>query len=268
MSAWSNIDISTDNPEIIEINKLEKALNLIPSYVQQIRELITRFEVCHFKYQQHIKIITESILNLKPSTNPKKIGAHHIRSGENAVKKDITGRSLLGQKYVWALNNWLGNNQKARDRNTNKKLDQQITKWLGLKNPDKERLVRLLIARLIWDWGSYEKLQHGEENKEIELQVCSIDICHYTFPKNLDLLLKGIGEMKPIKAFEGCGSFTSDIKIFIEKEFSILIDLLNSVTSVNQPDNNELLKAWLIACFAKTLKEQVGLTQPIHGLLN
>ena len=74
--------------------------------------------------------------------------------------------------------------------------------------------------------------------------------------------------MKPIKAFEGCGSFTSDIKIFVAKEFSILNDLLNSITSVNQPDKNELVKAWLIACLAKTLKEQVGLTQPIHGLVN
>jgi hypothetical protein len=264
MDAWSNIDISPNDPEIIEIDKFKKTLAIIPSNVRQIRELITRFEVCHFKYQQHFKYIKESILNLKPDINPKKIGANHIRSGENAWKKDKTGRSRLGQRYVWALINWLGDNPKVKDLEYyNKRLGQQITKWLGEKNPEKERLVRLLRARLIWDWKSYEELQHRKENKELELQVFSIDICHYNFPKNLDLLLSGIGEMKPVEAYEGCGSINSDIKKFVEKEFLILNDLLKSITSVNKPDKNELIKAWLIACLAKTLKEQVSLKKPI-----
>ncbi len=265
MSEWSNIDISPNNPEIIEIDKFKKTLGVIPSNVRQIRELITRFEVCHFKYQQHFKYIKESILNLRPDIDPKKIGANHIRSGENAWKKDKTGRSRLGQRYVWALTNWLGDNPKVKDlKYYDKRLGQQITKWLGKKNPEKERLVRLLRARLIWDWKSYEELRHGKENKELELQVCSIDICHYDFPKNLDLLLQGIGEMKPVEAFEGCGSFNSCIKKFVKKEFSILNDLLKSITSAHKPDKNELIKAWLIACLAKTLKEQVSLTKPVN----
>jgi len=266
-NAWSNIDISPNDPEIIEIDKFEKTIEVIPSNVQQIRELITRFEVCHFKYQQHLKYIKDSILNLKPKTNLKKIGTNHIRSGENAWKKDKTGRSLLGQRYIWALTNWLSDNPEVKDfEYYDKELDQQITKCLGKKNPDKERLVRLLIARLIWDWKSYEELRQGKENKELELQVCKVDVCHYAFPKNLDLLLQGIGEVKSIETFEGCGSFNSGIKKFVEKEFLILNDMLKSITSVNQPDKNELTKAWLITCLAKTLKEQVGLKKPIHRL--
>ena len=269
MNAWSNIDFSPTDPEIIEIDKLENSIEIIPSNIQQIRELITRFEVCHFKYQQHFKNIKESVLNLQPTTDPSKIGSNHIQKGENGWKNDKTGRSLLGQQYLWTLNNWLADNPQVKDSDFyNKELGQQVTKWLGDKNPIKERLVRLLIARLIWDWKSYERLRHGEENKELELQVCSIDVCHYTFPKNLNLLLRGVGELKPIEAFEGCGSFTSDIKIFVEKEFSILNDLLKSINSVNQPDKYELVKTWLFACLAKTLKEQVGLTQLIDGLVN
>jgi hypothetical protein len=268
MSEWSNIDIPPSDPEIIEIDKFKKTLGVVPSNVRQIRELITRFEVCHFKYQQHLKYIQESILNLKPDIDPKKIGTNHIRSGENAWKKDKTGRSRLGQRYIWALTNWLGDNPKVKDSEYyHKRLRQQITKWLGKKNPEKERLVRLLRARLIWDWKSYEELQQGKENKELELQACKIDICHYNFPKNLDLLLQGIGEMKPVEALEGCGSFNSDIKKFVEKEFSILNDLLKSITSVHKPDKNELIKSWLIACLAKTLKEQVSLTKPIPRLV-
>ena len=145
----------------------------------------------------------------------------------------------------------------------NKDLGQQIKLWLGEKNSDKERLVRLLIARLIWDWKSYEELQHGEEFKELEHQACRMDVCHYCFPGNLGLLLKGIGELKAIEGLEGCGSFNSEIKIYIEEEFSVLMDLLFPMISVNQPDKNNSAKAWLIACLAKTLKEQVGLTQNI-----
>ena len=269
MNVWSNIEISSNDPEIIEINKLEEKIEVIPSSVQQIRELITRFEVCHFKYQKHIRHIKDSFLNLKPRIDPKKIGVNHIRNGGNAWENDKSGRSLLGQRYVWALNKWLGYKPKVKDLDHyDEKLGRKITKWLGEKNPDKERLVCLLIARLIWDWKSYEELQRGGENKELELQVCSIDVCHYTFPKNLNLLLQGIGQMKPVERFEGCGSCNSDIKSFVEKEFSVLNDLLKSITSINQPDKNELVKAWLIACLAKTLKEQVGLTQSISGLVN
>lgn len=269
MNAWSNIEISPQDPEITEIDKIEKTLGDIPGQIQQIRELITRFEVCHFKYQQHLQNLKESVLNLRPNTEPSKIGSNHIQKGKNAWKNDKTGRSLIGQQYLEALNNWLAPNTQVKDSEyNNKELGPQVTNWLGDKNSDKKRLVRLLKARLIWNWKSLEKLQQGEKNKEIELQVCRIDVCHYAFPKNLNLLLKGIGEMRPIKAFEGCGSFTSEIKILVEKEFSILNDTLKSLTSGNQSDKNELVKVWLFFCLAKTLKEQVGLKQPIHGLVD
>jgi hypothetical protein len=55
MKAWSNIQISPQDPEIVKINNLENNLGELPDKINKIRELITRFEVCHFKYQQHIK---------------------------------------------------------------------------------------------------------------------------------------------------------------------------------------------------------------------
>jgi hypothetical protein len=268
MNAWSNIEISPNDPEIIEIDKFEKTLEVITSNVQQIRDLITRFEVCHFKYQQHLKYIKESIINLKPNTEPEKIGANHIRSGENAWKKDKTGRSLLGQRYVGALTNWLSDNTVTKDFEcSDKELDKNITKWLGKKIPEKERLIHLLIARLIWDWKTYEELLKKKGSKELEFHVCRMDVCHYAFPKNLDLLLQGIGKMKSIEKFEGCGSFNSDIKEYAKKDFLILNNLLESMTSVSKPDKKELVKTWLLACLAKTLKEQVGLKKPIHRLV-
>jgi len=268
MKAWSNIQISPQDLEIIEINDLEKNLGKISDKVYQIRELITRFEVCHFKYQQHLRKIKDSIINLQPDTDPDKIGMNHVQHGENAWKNDVTGRSLVGQQYLWAIRKWLMDDPQGKiPDHYNKKLGQQIQKWLGEKNPDKMRLVRLLIARLTWDWKSYEELQHGGEYKDLELQVCCMDICHYSFPKNLDLLLQGIGEMKPIEEFEGCGSFDNNIKSFIENKFSILNDMLKSLTDTGKSDKNKLTKAWLIACLAKTIKEQVNLPGPIVELV-
>ncbi len=95
-----------------------------------------------------------------------------------------------------------------------------------------------------------------------------MDICHYAFPKNLDLLLQGIGRMEPINNFEGCGSFNTDIKTYVEKQFSILCDYLKSNSNKKNLNQDEKIKLWLIACLAKTLKEQVGLKKSLHQLIS
>jgi hypothetical protein len=268
MSAWSNIEISRHDSEINEIDKLEKTLGKVSENIQNIRELITRFEVCHFKYQQHFKHIKDSIRNLKPNVKPIQIGANHFSKGKDALNNDKTGRSKLGQQYVCSLMKWLGDYSPSNSNYFNNELNQQITTWLGNKNPNKERLVRLLIARLIWDWKAYEEHQQGGEYKELEMQACRMDICHYAFPKHLDLLLQGIGIMESIDNFEGCGSYNTDITAYVEKQFSILCDYLKSNTNRKNLEKNEKIKLWLIACFAKTLKELVGLKKSLPQLIS
>jgi len=271
MNTWSNIQISLQDTEIIKINNLEKRLGELPDKVNRIRELITRFEVCHFKYQQHLKKIKDSITELTPTVDTTKIGINHIQHGENVLNRDTTGKSLVGQQYVWALKEWLNDNAKSEiSDNYDKKLGQQIQKWLGNKNSDKIRLVRLLLARLSWDWTSYEKLQHGGKFKDIEFQASRLDICHYAFPKNLDLLLEGIGQMKAIeeKRFEGCGSYNTEIKAYLEKEFLDLNDTLKSLQINNGLNTNDLIKTWLVACLAKTIKENINISIPIIEIEN
>lgn len=264
MNAWSNIQISPEDIEIDKINNIEKKLGKLPDKICKIRELITRFEICHFKYRQHVKKIKNSITKLEPDTKPDEIGINHIRNGENAWEKDKTGRSIIGQQYVWAIRKWLGDYpQRKIPEHYDNELGQQIENWLGDKIPEKERLVRLLLARLVWDWKSYEELQQGGEYKDLEFQVCRMDICHYAFPANLDLLLEGLGKMKAVEKFEGCGSFDLNIKTFIENEFSDLNYLLESMSKFRKSDKNESIKTWLSACLAKTLKEQVNLEKPL-----
>lgn len=264
MEAWSNIEVSAHDPEIIQINHLEKKLGKLPEKVRIIRELITRFEVCHFKYQHHISKIKDSISNLEPATDPSEIGITHIQNGVDAWKKDKTGRSKTGQQYLWAIEKWLDNDpQKENHAHYNQKLGAEIKNWLGDKNPDKTRLVSLLLARLKWDWKAYKELQHGGDLEELELQICRMDICHYAFPANLDLVIQAIGEMKPVKDFEGCGSFNATIRELIENEISSLRAMLQSLIDRSQSDKNELIKAWLLTCLIKTIKEQVGLQKPL-----
>jgi len=271
MKAWSNIQISPQDSEIIKINNLGKNLGKLSDKVNKIRELITRFEVCHFKYQQHLRNLKESIIALEPYVDTNKIGINHIQHGENVLNKDTTGRSLIGQQYVWAIKGWLNNDSKNKNSDFyDKKLGQQIHEWLGDKNSDKTELVRLLLARLTWDWKSYEKLQHGGKFKDIELQASRMDICHYAFPENLNLLIKGIGKMKAVeeREFEGCGSSNINIKACLEKEFLDLNDTLKSLKNKSRQNKNDLIKMWLVACLAKTIKENINISIPIVDIEN
>jgi len=268
MNTWSNIEISSQDPETIEIDNFEEAIGKISEDVKQVRELITRFEVCHFKYQQHFKHIKASIITLKPCVVPIQIGSNHISKGKNVLSRDKTGRSILGQKYVNSLMKWLGDCIQEDSNYFNEKIHQRIIKWLGNSNADKKRLVRLLIARLTWNWKAYEEYQIKGEYKELEYQVCRMDICHYAFPEHLELLLQGIGRLEPVDKFEGCGSFNIDIKAYVEKQFLILCDYLKINSNENIIEQDEKIKLWLVACLAKTLKEQVGLKEFLPQLIS
>jgi hypothetical protein len=269
MKAWSNIQISPQDPEIIKIDHLERTLGELPDKVYKIRELITRFEVCHFKYRQHLRKIKDSIIDLEPGVDTTKIGINHIQHGESVVNSDTTGRSRTGQQYVWAMKQWLNDKEpdEISDR-YDKKLGEEIHRRLGDRNPDKIWLVRLLLARLTWDWESYGKLQRGGEFRDIERQAGRMDICHYAFPKNIDLLLQGIGQMKAVKEeeFEGCGSYNTGIKANLEKEFLNLNDQLKSLKINTGSDRNHMIRAWLVACLAKTIKENINISVPVTDI--
>ena len=266
MQPWSNIEITPQDPEIITINNVEKKLGKLPEEAVKIRELITRLEVCHFKVRQHIRKIKDSIKNLTPKTDTTAIGKNHIHNGESVLKNDTTGKSLIGQQYVWALKEWLNDTHAPEISECyDTELRQQIHQWLGDVNPDKTRLVRLLLARMTWDWSSYEDLQQGGALKDLELQTCKMDICHYAFPENLNLLLKGIGQMRAVeeREFEGCGSYNHEIKEYLEIEFSALNKTLELIKTAGALNKNDRIRAWLTACLAKTIKENIKISTSV-----
>lgn len=150
-------------------------------------------------------------------------------------------------------------------------LDKKVSKWLGDKIPDKERIVRLLIARLTYDWGSFEELQHGGIYKELELQTCRMDICHYAFPNHLDTLIQAIGKMQPSKDLKGCGSYNSEIKMFISKTYSEIVSSIINISNckaLHNQSKNDQFKIWLYLCLAKTIKEQTGITDTLPASKN
>lgn len=107
MKAWSNIEVSDHDSEVIRINALEKKLGKLPMHICQIRELITRFEACHFKVRQHLCHIKFAITHLQVQINPDAIGKNHIRHGADAWKNDETQRSRMGQQYIEVIKTWL-----------------------------------------------------------------------------------------------------------------------------------------------------------------
>lgn len=262
MNPWSNIEVAFDDPEIVQIDAFQSKLGKLSRQVIQIRELITRHEVCHFKYQSHIRKIKTSIEILKTEVEPADIGKNHIQHGSGAWKNDSSGRSLKGQQYIHALKNWMDENTHEQDPEAlDVNLRQNVQEKLGIRDGEKVRLVRLLLARLTWDWDSLKKLQHGGAFEELEMQIIRMDICHYAFPENLDALLSGIGGLKPVEGFEGCGSYNPVIVKYVKSELSALDEMLKSHL-LEKAGQTDRMKAWLNACLMKTLKEQLGLPEP------
>ena len=266
MNVWSNIVCSESDPEILAINAFEKKLGPLPNNAKTIRELITRFEGCHFKYERHLKLITSSIDNLSPRVKPSGIGQYHCHNGYDASKNDATGRSFLGLQYLDALKRWLGNAQNRATKSASvEALTMQVHKWLGEKNQDKQRLVKLLVARLTWDWKSCEALQEGGVLKDMELQAIRMDICHHNFPKNIHLVLDAIGRQKPVSEdkFEGCGTYNDSINAFLKREFFELNDWLKASQRSKTSQPTPLIRVWLNASLAKTIKETIGCSEPV-----
>jgi len=73
MNSWTNIEIGPNDPEISQIDG---------------------FEICHFKYKQHISCIKDSIINLKPTIIAEDIGKNHVRHGDHVWEKDESGSPI------------------------------------------------------------------------------------------------------------------------------------------------------------------------------
>ena len=95
---WANLGLSQMDAEIARIGALKRRAEPLPPVATAIRELITRFEICHFKAERHIQRIIEAIGGMRLDLAPATIGAAHPKSGETAWRKDRTGRSRPGQE--------------------------------------------------------------------------------------------------------------------------------------------------------------------------
>ncbi len=263
MNSWRNIEVSLDDKEIIAINKMELTLGNVPKQAYQVRRLITRFEVCHFKYQRHYKHILESIAILLPVVEVDQIGINHLHS--STWEKDTTGRSREGQMYVSALRLWLKEDSQNKDIETQGtfKLRQRVKEWLGNKNKKKEKLIQMLLARLFWQ--PVEEYRSGGMLGELERQIEATDICNYAFPQNLNQLIQAIGKLEPIKAYDGCGTFNAGIYSYLNKEFKELCKWLGEATPNVELGLGEKgpVKVWLVASLAKTIKVDIHLTDAL-----
>ncbi|MDP6627620.1 MAG: hypothetical protein QGG50_06940 [Methanopyri archaeon] len=132
--AWANTVVAPDDEEVAVIDRMEQNLGELPGDVVKIRELITRFEICHFKVQRHYRNILRSIAELRPVIDSDLIGAHHPRNVGDAWRKDTTGRSEVGMRYITALRSWLGEDV-SDDLEGLTELKERVDKLLGEKEP-------------------------------------------------------------------------------------------------------------------------------------
>ena len=65
------------------------------------------------------------------------------------------------------------------------------------------------------------------------------------------------------KRFEGCGSYNTEIKAYLEKEILNLNSILKSFQVKNELSKNDLIRTWLFLCLVKTIKENIEISIPI-----
>jgi hypothetical protein len=126
----------------------------------------------------------------------------------------------------------------------------------------------------MWDWKTLEQQSQksmeeiGQEggDRGLEYQIFRMDICHFAFPVHLINVIRGIGKMRPVENFEGCGICNSHIKKSIHSELRKINDwqISRKEAPITGQDREELTRIWLFACLAKTIKEQAGLKAMLY----
>jgi hypothetical protein len=278
---WSNLSASPHDDETDTIDRLEGELGEISESARGVRHLITRFEACHFKCLRHLEQILHSIDALEAAAAPEQIGAAHPRHGPSASEGDPSGRSTVGRHYIDSMRHWLGEGGEGAeppepdaagelDRETEGEerrtegdlagdLGGRVHGLLGESDPTKEKLVRRLIDRLLWRFE--ERVEGWEQECELDEQIDRTDICHSSFPRNLETVLSGIGKLKPDPDFSGCGSVDDETAAELRSRYEAMCAWIagDSTLAAGLPVGPEPTKAWLVACLAKTIKEQCGL---------
>ncbi len=266
MNGWINIEVSPDDKEIEAIDELEKNIGDIPKHIRQIRKLITHFESCHFKYQQHYRDIVESITMQHPVGEVYTTHINPPNPQRQVPGNNITRNIRTDQQYIDALYSWLDEesiNNMGVPEQEGTGLSQQINAWLGPRSKEKVGLVRMLLSRLLEQ--SVEGLRQGGDLSELEYQVERTDNCSYAFPQNIERMIQGIGNLEPVNGFDGCGTVTAEIELFASNELTMLCDWLklDTLGMGSVLGEKEPMKVWLVACLAKTLKESAQLSAPL-----
>lgn len=264
LEPWANIGIEQPDSEILKIYLLEQRIGTLPQEIEDIRNLITRLEICHFKFERHVLRIIESIGRMKVDFDPDSIGSAHPKCGENAWRADKTGRSRKGQEYIWVLQKWLtGEQPPERDpRGIPRSLFEEVYNSLGERDKHKEALVSALLDRLLWNFET-ERKASPEEFENLFYQIDRTDICHYAFPENIKKTIETIGELNSSPDFEGCGSSDEEHREIAQYYFIDLTAWLQGGMSETgrMLGKRTLLKEWLVVCLAKTIKELAGINE-------
>lgn len=270
---WFNINKEQPDDEMIRILRMRRRCAHLPRETKDIRGLITRLEICHFKFGRHIQKIVEAIGRTRLDFDPNSIGRFHPKPDEDAWKGDRTGRSRQGQEYIWILQMWLsGDAQLPEDdsRGIPQSLFASVYDAFGSRDPKKEALVSALVDRLMW---KADQQPPPEGFETLSAQIGCTDICHYSFPKNVQRVIEAIGRLEPLPDFGGCGSSDEVQRQCAQRYFDALGAWLGGKSIEDAAPLGERTppKAWLVACLAKTVKELAGLESslplvPVSGI--
>jgi len=255
LGPWANIGLAEPDDEVAALWEWEQRLEWPPSSAQITRELISRLQICHFKFPRHVGKIIEAIGAMRSPVDPDQIGRTHPRYGPQASQADAAGRSSEAERFIAALEIWLAGHPPRTS------VGEVITAALGDRSHLKEQLVSALSRQL--------RRQHragdlGPELGSWDYQIRCTHQCHHTFPQNVHRILEAIGRGEPVEEFEGCGTFDAE---HLAVACQTIQDLEAWLSHGAGPLGPELgpsvpAKVWLSRCLRYTL---IGQTTPVLG---
>ncbi len=99
------------------------------------------------------------------------------------------------QHYLQAMHHWLSDHSIARpDDQMDENFRLHVHACLGRKSSEKERLVRILIARLTSDYYSMKKLRGLVADKKTIYRIEQLDIFSGDFQRQTEMVLMDIGQ--------------------------------------------------------------------------
>lgn len=262
---WENIGATTLDEEMAILGEMEAKLSPLSPNISDIRTLISKWHLCHFKSPRRLARLIYII------------GAVDIEADLTDLEQELPfaedtnlpQRAQLIGDQIAALKGWLDNRNLFHYMPEVRPVAQEVYRKLGKRSPLKDAQVEWLLTVL--PWGAEEKLPPGDftpETRRIYEQISETLACAYSYFQLLALVLDVIGRGIAAQNLASCATFDEEL-LYIAQNYYLALWCWLHPHAKAEPLAEEFLstgeilgersetKLWLTASLAKTIWGQL-----------